>query len=87
MKLKGAVASALLLAGAGGMAHAADGVKISGFVDINLEHLSTPKNSVNRISSGGLNASRIVFLRWPCALSIDPFSCATPRLLRLGVIP
>jgi predicted porin len=61
MKLKGAVASALLLAGAGGMAHAADGVKISGFVDINLEHLSTPKNSVNRISSGGLNASRIVF--------------------------
>src|SRR5450830_1466714 len=61
MKLKGAVASALLLAGAGGMAHAADGVKISGFVDINLEHLSTPKNSVNRISSGGLNASRLVF--------------------------
>ena len=61
MKLKGTVASAVLLAGFGNMALADDGVKISGFVDLNLERLSTPKATSYRVSSGGLNASRLVF--------------------------
>ncbi len=26
-------------------------------------------------------------LRWPCGPSTEPFSCATPRLLRVGVMP
>jgi len=60
-KLEGVVVSALALACAGTAAHAADGVTISGFVDINLERLSTPKQTYNRVSSGGLNASRLVF--------------------------
>ena len=29
----------------------------------------------------------MVRLRWPCGPSIDPFSCATPRLLRETVMP
>jgi Tetratricopeptide repeat len=34
----------------------------------------------NRASPGAL-------LRWPWALSIEPFSCDTPGLLRVGVMP
>jgi len=30
------------------------------------------------------SASSIARFRWPCALSIEPFSCAKPRLLRVG---
>ena len=41
------------------------------------------KSFTPRISSASLTA----FLRWPCGLSIAPFSCATPRLLRVGSIP
>ncbi|MFZ6648056.1 porin [Undibacterium sp. TJN25] len=63
MKFKEIVASALLAAGAGISANALaeDGVKISGFIDLNLERLSTPQSSTSRISSGGLNASRLEF--------------------------
>lgn len=61
MRKRGIVAAVLLAAGTGGSAMAADGLTISGFVDINLERLSTPKDSTYRMSSGGLNASRLVF--------------------------
>ncbi|HTD03775.1 porin [Undibacterium sp.] len=63
MKFKGIVVSALLTAGAGMTADvlADEGVRISGFVDLNLERLSTPQSSTSRISSGGLNASRLEF--------------------------
>jgi hypothetical protein len=30
------------------------------------------------------SASSMARFRWPCGLSIDPFSCAKPRLLRVG---
>jgi hypothetical protein len=33
------------------------------------------------------SASLIALLRWPCGDSMAPFSCATPRLLRLAVMP
>lgn len=63
MKFREIVASALLTAGAGmtASAMAEDGVKISGFIDLNMERLSTPQSSTSRISSGGLNASRLEF--------------------------
>ncbi|MBS0509014.1 MAG: porin [Proteobacteria bacterium] len=51
--------TAILLV-AGGAAHAQTEVKLSGFVDLNLEYLkdSSPKGTLKRISSGGLNNSR-----------------------------
>ena len=62
MRFKMLVVSGLLAAGTGGQAFAAEGVTISGFIDLNLEHLSLPKKGhVNRLSSGGLNASRLAF--------------------------
>ena len=32
------------------------------------------------------SASSIARFRWPCGLSIEPFSCAKPRLLRVGAM-
>ena len=40
-----------------------------------------------RPPQGSGSSSRSAFFRCPCALSIAPFSCATPRLLRDGVMP
>lgn len=42
-------------------AHADDGLKISGWIDLNLERISSSKGSTERVSSGGLNSSRLVF--------------------------
>ncbi|GAB2485912.1 porin [Comamonas humi] len=61
MKIKRIAAAALLLAG--GAAFAQSKVTLSGFVDLNLEYLknSGADGSLKRISSGGLNNSRINF--------------------------
>ncbi|WP_198971111.1 porin [Xylophilus sp. ASV27] len=58
MKIRTTAAAALLLGG--GTAFAASEVKLSGFVDLNLEYLknSGTNGSLKRISSGGLNNSR-----------------------------
>jgi predicted porin len=40
---------------------AASNVTISGVIDVNVERLSTPKESVTRVSSGGLSNSRLEF--------------------------
>ncbi len=40
---------------------AATNVTISGVIDVNVERLSTPKESVTRVSSGGLSQSRLEF--------------------------
>ena len=60
MKFKGKVASAILLAGIGSLAHA-DGVTISGWIDVDLERLQTSKGQSYNVGSGGLNTSRLVF--------------------------
>jgi len=63
MKIKGAVVigmyAGMLLAGR--QVAAADGPMVSGWIDLNMERISSPKGSTERISSGGLNSSRLVF--------------------------
>src|SRR5450631_1861945 len=51
---------------------------------------STKPRQAGRSSKSGEarsnRASPSALLRWPCALSIEPFSCDTPGLLRVGVM-
>ncbi|WP_306456864.1 porin [Paraburkholderia bryophila] len=58
MKKKTLVSGAMMLACAG--AHAQSSVWLSGYVDLNIEHLisSGSGGNVTRMSSGGLNNSR-----------------------------
>jgi predicted porin len=63
MKLAKKTMTALFLLGAGVASEvvAQESVKVSGYIDANLEYLSSPKDSATRVSSGGLNSSRLVF--------------------------
>jgi predicted porin len=56
---KATTATLLTIACAG--AYAEDGLKISGYVDTYLENISNGQTSTARLSSGGLNNSRVVF--------------------------
>jgi predicted porin len=58
MKRKALVSGAVMLACAG--AHAQSSVWLSGYVDLNIEHLisSGSGGNMTRMSSGGLNNSR-----------------------------
>lgn len=60
MKSKG-TGFVLMLAFGAGQAAAADGVTVSGVIDLNVERLSTPTTSLTRVSSGGLSQSRLQF--------------------------
>ncbi|MCS3805705.1 putative porin [Chromobacterium alkanivorans] len=59
MEIRGIVAAGALLTDA--YAYADDGLTISGWIDLNIERVSSEQGAVQRISSGGLNSSRLMF--------------------------
>src|ERR1019366_7693827 len=71
--------------------------KPNGDVKEPLQAVSRPRISSTKPRQAGRSpksgearsnrASPSALLRWPRALSIEPVSCATPGLLRVGVMP